>query len=118
MGYYTNKQEKKRPRKIHFSPKAVLVFKINSPSVSAVMAFLTHTAALGRFQNSKNLSASTSMGKRKITSKAIATYPSFQKLIERGNISTFETESKIFCQNIVVIKFHAFDLLPLPAVPI
>lgn len=56
------------------------------------------------------------MGKRKITSKGIATYPSFQKLIERGNISTFETESSE--SNIVVIKFHAFDLLPLPAVPI
>lgn len=56
--------------------------------------------------------------KRKISSKGIATYPSFQNLIERGNISIFEMESKIFCQNIVVIKFHAFDLLSLSAVPI
>lgn len=58
------------------------------------------------------------MGKRKITSKAIATYPSFPSLIEKRNISTFETEPKVFCPNILVIKFHAFDLLPLPAVHI
>lgn len=79
VGYYTNRQEKKRPRKIHFGPKAVRVFKRNSPSVSAVAVSLTHAAVLGKFQKSKNLSGCTSMGKRIITSKGIATYLSFQK---------------------------------------
>lgn len=65
VGYYTNREEKKRPRKIHFSPKAVLVLQTNSPSVSAVTVSLTHVAALGRFQKSKNVCGSTSMRKER-----------------------------------------------------
>lgn len=109
-------QTERRKREIHFNPKAVLVFKTNSPSISAVTVSLTYTAALGRFQKNKNLSDSIRMEK-KTTSKGIGTYPSFKKN-NRRNISTFETESKIFCQNIAVIKFYAIDLLLLPAAPI
>jgi len=65
VGYYTKRQEKKRPRKIYFSPKAVLIFRINNPSISAAMDSLTHIAAPGRFQKSKNLSGSTSTGEKK-----------------------------------------------------
>lgn len=39
VGYYTNRQEKKRPRKMHFDPKAVLVFKRNNPSISNSCSF-------------------------------------------------------------------------------
>lgn len=57
-------RRKKRPREIYFSPKAALVFKINSPSFSAVTVSLTHTAALGIFQKNKNLSDTIRMEKK------------------------------------------------------
>lgn len=74
-----NREKEKRPREIHVSPKPVLVFKINSPNVSAVTVSLTQTTALGRFQKNKNLSDSIRMEKEKTTSKGIGTYPSFKK---------------------------------------